>query len=131
MASNTDSIVSQSHPVPSNEIVAPSHGSHQQHVRQGNDYQNVTVAEGGRAILGNVYADNFSMSILDPSQRPQKMEEEKRQEYLYLAVLPGGVPDMARSRIQSRAPWVPVDQGKAWCGQVDSDEMCSASCTES
>jgi ankyrin repeat protein len=82
MASNTDSIVSQSHPVPSNEIVAPSHGSHQQHVRQGNDYQNVTVAEGGRAILGNVYADNFSMSILDPSQRPQKTEEEKRQDFM-------------------------------------------------
>jgi hypothetical protein len=72
MASNTDSIVSQSHPVPSNEIVAPSHRSNQQHVRQGNDYQNVSVGEGGRAILGNVYADSFSMNVLDPSQRPQK-----------------------------------------------------------
>jgi hypothetical protein len=82
MAPNADSIVSQSPPVPSNEILVPSHRSNQQHVRQGNDYQHVTVGEGGRAILGNVYADNFSMNILDPSQRPRKTEQEKREEFM-------------------------------------------------
>jgi hypothetical protein len=61
----------------SNEILLPVHRSNQQHVRQGNDYQNVTVADGGRAVLGNVYAENFSMNILDHSQRPQKTEQQK------------------------------------------------------
>jgi ankyrin repeat protein len=66
----------------SNEILIPGHRSDQQHVRQGNDYQNVTVAEGGRAVLGNVYADNFSMNILDPSRRPQKTEQEKKDDFM-------------------------------------------------
>jgi ankyrin repeat protein len=89
----------------SNEILAPSHRSNQQHVRQGHDYQHVTVGEGGRAtnqqhvrqghdyqhvtvgegsraILGNVYADTFSMNILDQSQRPEKTEQEKKEDFL-------------------------------------------------
>lgn len=66
----------------SNEILVPGHRSNQQHVRQGNDYQNVTVAEGGRALRGNVYAENFSMNILDPSQRPQKTEQEKKDDFM-------------------------------------------------
>jgi ankyrin repeat protein len=55
--------------------------SDQQDGRQGNDYQNVTVGEGGRSILGNVYADTFSMSILDP-RRPEKTEQDKKDEFL-------------------------------------------------
>ena len=55
--------------------------SDQQDGRQGNDYQNVTVGEGGRSILGNVYADTFSMNILDP-ERPQKTERDKKDEFL-------------------------------------------------
>jgi ankyrin repeat protein len=68
--------------MPSNEILAPSHRSDQQHVRQGHDYQHVTVGEGSRAILGNVYADNFSMNIVDPSQRPRKTEQEKKEDFM-------------------------------------------------
>jgi ankyrin repeat protein len=82
MAANTDFIVSQSPPVPSNEILAPSHRSNQQHVRQGNDYQHVTVGEGGRAILGNVYADNFSLNVLGQSQRPENTEQEKKEDFM-------------------------------------------------
>jgi hypothetical protein len=55
--------------------------SDQQDGRQGNDYQNVTVGEGGRSILGNVYADTFSMSVLDP-RRPEKTEQDKKDEFL-------------------------------------------------
>jgi hypothetical protein len=66
----------------SNEILLPVHRSNQQHVRQGNDYQNVTVADGGRAVLGNVYAENFSMNILDHSQRPQKTEQQKKDDLM-------------------------------------------------
>jgi ankyrin repeat protein len=70
--------------MPSNEVLAPSHRSNHQHVRQGNDYQHVTVGEGSRAILGNVYADNFSMNILDQSQcpDPEKKEQEKKNAFL-------------------------------------------------
>jgi hypothetical protein len=75
-------VVSQSPPMPSNEILIPGHRSDQQHVRQGNDYQNVTVGEGSRAILGNVYAENFSMNILDPSQPPRKTDQGKKEEFL-------------------------------------------------
>jgi ankyrin repeat protein len=66
----------------SNEILAPNYRSDQHNIRQGNDYQNVTVGEGGRAILGNVYADTFSMNILDPCQRPKKTEQEKREDFM-------------------------------------------------
>lgn len=53
----------------------------QQHGRQGNDYQNVTVAEGSRAVLGNIYAESFSMNVLDP-QRPRQTEQDKKEEFL-------------------------------------------------
>jgi ankyrin repeat protein len=55
--------------------------SDQQDGRQGNDYQNVTVGEGGRSILGNVYADSFHMSMLDP-QRPHKTDQDEKEEFL-------------------------------------------------
>jgi ankyrin repeat protein len=68
--------------MPPNEILAPGHRADQQHVRQGNDYQNFTAGEGSRAIFGNVYADTFSMNILDPSQRPRKTEQEKKEDFM-------------------------------------------------
>jgi hypothetical protein len=62
------------------EVMAPSHRPGQQHVRQGNVYQNVNVGEEARAVLGDVYADTFSMNVPDQSHRPQKTEQEKKED---------------------------------------------------
>jgi hypothetical protein len=53
----------------------------QQHGRQGNDYQNSTVGDNGRAVFGNIYGNNCSMSILAP-ERPEKTEREKKEDFL-------------------------------------------------
>jgi ankyrin repeat protein len=54
----------------------------QQQGRQGNDYQNFTVREGGRGVFGNIYADSFHMSVLDGPQRPRKTKQEEQADFM-------------------------------------------------
>jgi hypothetical protein len=54
----------------------------QQQGRQGNDYQNFTVREGGRGVFGNIYADSFHMSVLDDPQRPRKTKQEEQADFM-------------------------------------------------
>jgi hypothetical protein len=58
----------------------PSHRSGRQHVRQGNDYQNPTASKAGHMMNGDVHAQIFSMNYPDQSHRPQKTEQEKKED---------------------------------------------------
>jgi ankyrin repeat protein len=53
----------------------------QRHGRQENDYQNPTVGDHGRAVFGNIYGNNCSMSILVP-ERPEKTDQEKKEDFM-------------------------------------------------
>jgi hypothetical protein len=99
----------------------------QQQGRQGNDYQNFTVREGGRGVFGNIHEKpEFRCHGL-----PSYYDRYRSSGHLFLAVLSGGVPQVARPRTQGIAPRIHVDQGKAWCWQIDSYETRSVTCTES